>query len=398
MDSATVVVHASRSEAGGAAVAWWTARRATSLREQAIEVVGRSIDAGARAGGCDRRAAIDRFMKDATREARRSPLTLVSSEVLGDLVAERDHEMLAALAELSRDVSVRVVAYVAPQHEALEAAWCSRGFLDPAPPSAWLRAREHWFDYLETVSALDEVAPAVDVALVPRTPTTLDGRPVVADFLARVLGWDTVPDDADDRRAQRVLPLELVNLLRERSSTDAGTPLDRELLAHITRSWEIPESPSVAHSRQILRSYAAARYGKSNRLLAERLRWSEDELTPCGEPSGVDATAPALDELDVLWRPQCDPVECDLILRAVDHMSALATYRRPPPRQSVIVERLRASNAPGAGLLRAAGRRGRAVLIRSRRVAVRPVQRLIARVHAMRGDTRERPGQPKASA
>jgi hypothetical protein len=358
MPAPRLIVHATRPEAGGAAVARWVSRNPEPLRGRGVKVLNATPGDGP--------GEVARWANQAARRAKSSDVTLAIADVYAGMLTERDPDLHRALGALSDEIDVCLVAYVAPQHEAIEAAWCSGGFLDGASPSQWVADRQGSFDLSEARSAIERAAPRVSVELVPRTAAHLGERPVVADFLTRFLGWDSVPEDAVDNPANQVLPLEMVNLLRERPATEDRRPADLPLLARITRSWEIPSSPAIARSREVLRDFAAWRYGAGNRALAERYGWADDPLTPPdARPVDTDTAHDALAEMDSLWRAECEPAELALILRTIDHMTALARHRLPPPRSRPLVDRVKGSDAPGADLLRSAARRGRAAWGRS---------------------------------
>lgn len=252
--------------------------------------------------------------------------TIVLSSEAYQLPFWRGDEMfLAMLDEFASVHPVRVAYYVRPQHTAMEAAWRQWGFRVARPPSMFLDRRMAQYRYFHTLLQIRQLAPHVSFEMRAFRDDLLEGGDVVADFVTTFLGADALRfSPAQQRRANRGIPLDLVILLREgkdrfwswRGDNDA---LDR--LREVVTRWDIPESEQAVRSRRVLQGFCHRHLEPGNRRLIAELGWDTQCFVPPVDAPGADGEADfELEELDELWSSNATETVRELVFCALTEL------------------------------------------------------------------------------
>lgn len=256
-----------------------------------------------------RRELADAFVAALASAATRYGNIIVSSESFSTLFWSAYAPMLAGLQRLATSYEVRVAYYARPQHSSLEAGWRQWGYRTEQPPSTFLERYANRLHYADTRRAVQSLAPDLRFEPRPFREDLLDSGDVVTDFARRFLEIEV---DAPSERANRGLPLEVVNVLR---AAPPGmfwdSPHDNERVERIKPLYvdqRFPEDDRIALSRLVLRKYAFDRFAADN----AELGWDDFVLPPA---DGEDV--PELEAIDQLWEPRASPVELCALFRAL---------------------------------------------------------------------------------
>jgi hypothetical protein len=257
------------------------------------------------AGGFSRRIP-ERFVSELSRFAERHQSLMVTGEALSAFFYRLDAPLLSTLDDLARTHTVRVAYYVRPQHTALEASWRQGRFRAPASPSAMVVEQAETLHYLRTLEGVNEGAPHLDFVVRPFRSDLLEGGSAVSDFTHTFLNVESSGPDIQENPG---LSLELVNRLRQAPDgmfwTGAVERYPRRKLRAAAARLDLPASPEVKRSRQILRAYCREVFEDDNRELLRRLSWPTAEFVPAAKLRGSWDLA----ELDDLWTPKDSPTE-----------------------------------------------------------------------------------------
>jgi hypothetical protein len=342
----TLVVHAGMPKAGSSSVQRWLGKQARWLRDthglqlisarsgqdpdrpevapcpsgssESDQIGGRLTPAGAKALFDQ----LDRYLQ------RRESIVITSESFAAWFYRSKSH-VLPELNELAATHPTRVAYYVRPQHTSLEAAWRQWGFREGSKPSDYLRGRMRSLRYFSTVQHVRRTAPNVQFIVRPFRMDLLLGGDVVTDFATTCLGIDDVPPLPPDQWANRGLPLELVNLMRNAPAGSLWSGRNDNsrltLLRNITATWSVSESPKARRSRDLLQAFCHHEFEPENQRLIRHLGWQTEHFVP-PVPTQTEAEAVDLDDLDHLWEPDASQVEQQLLIHA---LSNLVDAQRP---------------------------------------------------------------------
>ncbi len=332
----TIVIHAGAAKAGSSAVQHWlaanrkrllrehgitlaVAERADPIRVRAFDGRGsinsQAVVLASMDGGPVSVEALERFFSDLDALSEQHPFLLLTSEAFVEPLWRPDEGFLAGLDELAARRSVALSYYVRPQHTAMEAAWCQWGFRYETPPSTYLRRHAQRLKYATTFKQVRALAPRVRFEPRPFRTDLLDGGNVVVDFAGRDLDLEVVPGEAP--MINRGLPLEVVNLLRSAprgrfwSSEHDNSELGR--IKELIGDLQIPESPEVRRSRQILQAFCHRTFEAGNRELIRELGWATTEFVPAPD----EPVEGELEELDELWSSNASGPEREIMFHAI---------------------------------------------------------------------------------
>jgi hypothetical protein len=324
-----IVIHVGMPKAGSTSIQQWLETNSATLREQGFTVAALSQADAAEGiafapyerGGVNFSSVITRFGREAHPQWEKFANAFVAeltscAERYGNVVVSGEAfamnarpPILTRLQQLTAQHEVRIACYVRPQHTSLEAMWREWGYRSGKQPSAYIEQATPAHRYATGRRALRAVAPGLEFEPRPFREDLLDGGDVVVDFAQRFLGVEV---NGAGERANRGLPLEMVNLLRAAphgmfwDSLDDYDRLHRVKQLHIDQ--HLPEDDRIALSRQVLRKYAFDRFAAEN----AELGW--DDFVPPPD----DNETPRLGALDQLWAPRASPAELDLLFRALD--------------------------------------------------------------------------------
>jgi hypothetical protein len=343
-----IVFHAGMSKTGSTSIQHWLAEHLPLLRSHGIEpmridqptpsdpitvVPSTSKNAASKFVPAvldwgTRRDAVQRICEELDAKAKRHDVVVVSSESYEVLFIQPGPAVLAQLDALGLAHSVRFAYYVRPQHSWLEAAWLQWGFRHFEEPDAWLRRQRPKIQYLQALRAVRDAAPHVSFEMRPFRADLLDGGDVVSDFARVFLRLEGLPAAVTGRWSNRTLPLDAAIMLRKAPPKmfwsnihDNKTfyPLKAMILG-----WNVPESETVARSREVLQRYAQATFEPDNQQLIRELGWHTDSFIPPIEPA-EDVSDDGLAELNDLWRSGASSAELQLFFKALQY--ALGTRR-----------------------------------------------------------------------
>jgi hypothetical protein len=259
----------------------------------------------------------ERFVSELSRLAESHQSVMVTGEALCAFFYRLDVPLLSGLDDLARTHTVRVAYYVRPQHTAIEALWRQGRFREPSSPSEVVVEQADTLHYLRTLEGVNERAPHVDFVVRPFRSDLLYGSSAVSDFARAFLNVETSGPDIQENAG---LPLELVNRLRQAPDgmfwNGAVERYPRRKLRAAAARLDLPASPEVKRSRQVLRAYCREVFEDDNRELARRLSWPTPDFVPDANLRGSWDLA----ELDDLWTPKDSPAE---LARLFDQLRAM---------------------------------------------------------------------------
>jgi hypothetical protein len=335
----TVLIHAGMPKTGSTSIQEWLRRNAAALRSNHDTTVVRDrggpfdrtkgLIAYERGpfvisnrllisyyGGVDRdadpsvmRAVCDEIVEELDAAATAHGNIVITSEGFSRPIAESRPDFLAALEELTRRHTVRVVYYVRPQHEALESRWRQWGYDAGPKPAAWIAAQLDELHYGHRLVAAETAAPSVRFEVRPFRRDLLVGGDAVTDF-AHVL--DAPELVGEEIAANPGLSLDLSILLHGAPRHVTATPEHlrvngietgrrRLSLAVVTAGWDLPTSAQADQARAALHAVAHAEFADDNALLVERQGWATDAfVAPTNDPGDLAS-------LDDLLSPSIDP-------------------------------------------------------------------------------------------
>ena len=326
----TVILHAGRPKAGSSSIQRWLENRSRWLRNEhriRLLVMRDRHEEGAKglhlgvydANGVNSGVFVRRFLalREGTALARRFcdeldtfanrySSVVVTSEAFATLFDGGSTSFLECLGQLGLKHKVRVAYYVRPQHASLEAYWRQWGFRSGQAPSDYLREVANRHDYLQTCRVVHEIAPSLDFEPRPLLRELLAGGEVVVDFAERFLGIAGVGATGPDAWSNVGFPLALVNLLQAAppgslwSDRHDNRALDR--LRPIIADWDVPETPEIGSSRELLQQWCHDVFETGNRELIRAGGWPVDWFVP-PLANRENASERSLDELDQLWSP-----------------------------------------------------------------------------------------------
>ncbi len=332
----TIVIHAGGAKAGSSSVQHWLASNARRLRREhdiAVAVArvadpirvaefkrrkpinSNALGQARKRGGGVWAAALTRFFDGIQALSGRHRLLLVTSETIDQLLWRADERFLHGLEDLAASHRVVLSYYVRPQHTALEASWRQWGFRSDLAPSMYVSRRAEGLHYATTHRQVRRSAPGVVFEPRPFRTDLLDEGSVVADFARRSLGLEVSSTAAP--RINRGLPLEVVNLLRSAPRgtfwSSAHDNFELRRIKDLFGDLQIPESPEVRRSRQILQAFCHRTFEAGNRELIRELGWATTEFVPAPD----EPVEGELEELDELWSSNASGPEREIMFHAI---------------------------------------------------------------------------------
>jgi hypothetical protein len=326
-----IVIHAGMPKAGSSSIQEWLEANSATVREQGYTVsVAREGESGdpvfvPHEGGAvnsgwvvdrvvempatERREAVDVFVDALASCAEQYGNIVISGESFAQMFWSGSSPAFESLQRLSTLHEVRVAYYVRPQHASLEAEWRQWGFRGGEQPSTYIERCAGHLHYATTRSTAHALAPGMDFEPRPFRRDLIDSGDPVVDFAGRFLGVEV---HEASRRANRGLPLEVVNILRAAPVgmfwDDAHDNGRIERIKQLLGGDLFPEDDRVALSRRVLGKYAF------NRFAAENAELGWEDFVPLPDD---EARIPGLEALDRLWAPTTSPGELFLLFRAL---------------------------------------------------------------------------------
>jgi hypothetical protein len=249
------------------------------------------------------------LVEDLAGLADRHGCVVVSGEALARLVEVPDPALFGALRDVASPHRVRILYYVRPQADAIEAEW-GEALLDIDQPASFVRRRSANLFYHRTLQAGQHWGSNVEFVVRPYHLALLERADVVCDFARHGLGATVAPE----RRFAGInpgLPLTLVNAARRVLSEEgpASVSLDAKgrLRDHTARRWSPQVETAAEEGRQLLRRWADATFHADNDLLLAELEWNVDGfVTQDGSVAAGPTTTVEVDTLNDLWTPELD--------------------------------------------------------------------------------------------
>ncbi|MDW3217045.1 MAG: hypothetical protein R8F63_00420 [Acidimicrobiales bacterium] len=246
---------------------------------------------------------------------------IVTAEAFAHPILEGNEPVLAALQRAAGKHRVRVVLYVRPQHDAVEARWRQWGYFNAAGLSEFWRSQLPTLSYGPGIEAATTHAPDVAFEIRPFRRDLLTDGDVVVDFARHACGVEGVAPHT--LAANPGLSLDLVLLLagapddvvraadRDGSGTDWGRR--QVTLSSLTAEWDIPVSDQAREVRRAIHALAYRQFAAQNRALAAAQGWAGGEFVPAPEDE-VDVT---VDDLDRLIEPRIDASTLAIVRSAI---------------------------------------------------------------------------------
>jgi hypothetical protein len=324
-----IVIHSGMPKAGSTSLQQWLEGEAVDLRQRGFTVAALShwddegnVDfAPYERGEVNFSAVISRFGREPGPVWQRFADSFVSAlsscgERYGNIIVSGEalamhprRPILERLQQLATQHEVRVAYYARPQHTSLEAMWREWGYRSGKKPSVCVELATPSHRYAFAQRAIHSIAPNLKFEIRPFREDMLDGGDIGVDFARRFLG---VEAHGTGIRANRGLPLEMVNLLRYAPHGMFWDDLEDYERLHRVKELYADQSPledhRVALSRKVLRRYAFDVFAAEN----AELGW-DDFVAPLEEGEDV----PELKALDGLWTPRASSVELSLLFHAL---------------------------------------------------------------------------------